>query len=320
MQILSSIPELAVVPGPVHVAIGFFDGVHAGHQAVIAQACAEAESESGGTAVVATFDPHPLKFLRPAETPRLLTSTRHKALILKRLGISHLLVIPFDAAMAALEPEEFIRRMASACRPLASITVGREWAFGRGRTGNLTTLQQLGERFGFKARGVAPVTADGEAVSSTRIRAAVERGDFSTAALLLARDYSVLGTVMHGRHLGNQIGFPTANLALEAEQLPPLGVYAVRALVQGALHDGVANLGHRPTVDTDSSERHLEVHLFDFAEDIYGDTMEVRFVQRLREERKFESLDALRAQISRDAAQAREVLADGIRSSGFPLP
>lgn len=309
MQILSSIAELSAIPGPVHVAIGFFDGVHAGHQAVIAQSRALAENE--GTAVVATFDPHPLKFLRPAEAPRLLTSTHHKALILERFGVSHLLVIPFNAATAALEPGEFVTQVATACRPLASITVGKSWAFGRGRTGNLTTLQRLGERLGFTARGVAPVTADGEAVSSTRIRAAVERGDFIAARLLLARDYSVLGTVIHGRHLGSQIGFPTANLALEAEQLPPLGVYAVKALVKGALYDGVANLGHRPTVDKDSSERHLEVHLFDFAGDIYGETMEVRFVQRLREERKFENLEALRAQIARDVAHAHEVLAGG---------
>lgn len=309
MQTLSSIAELAAVPGPVHLAIGFFDGVHAGHQAVIAKS--RALAEDGGTAVVATFDPHPLKFLRPAEAPRLLTSTHHKALILERLGVSHLLVIPFDAATAALEPDEFVSQIAAAARPLASITVGKSWAFGRGRTGNLTTLQRLGDQLGFTARGVSPVTAEGEAVSSTRIRAAVERGDFAAARLLLARDYSVLGTVIHGRHLGNQIGFPTANLSLEAEQLPPLGVYAVKALVQGTLYEGVANLGHRPTVDKDSSERHLEVHLFDFGQDIYGETMEVRFVQRLREEQKFPSLDALRAQIARDAAHAHDVLSGG---------
>lgn len=307
MQTLTSIASLSAVTGPVHLAIGFFDGVHAGHQEVIGHARHRA-AESGGTAVVATFDPHPLKFLRPDIAPRLLTSTRHKALIMERLGISHLLVIPFDANMAALEPDEFVARLAAACRPLACITVGQSWAFGRGRTGTLATLERLGKVSGFAAHGICPVTAGGEPVSSTRIRQAVERGDFTEAALLLARDYSVLGTVIHGRHLGNQLGFPTANLALESEQLPPLGVYAVRALVQGALHHGVANLGHRPTVDGDSSERHLEVHLFDFAADIYGETMEVRFIQRLREEQQFESLDALKAQIARDAAHARDVL------------
>jgi riboflavin kinase / FMN adenylyltransferase len=310
METLTSIAGLAAVPGPVHLAIGFFDGVHAGHQEVIGQARHRA-AESGGTAVVATFDPHPLKFLRPDIAPRLLTSTRHKALILERLGVTHLLIIPFDAAMAALEPDEFVAHIAAAARPLASITVGKSWAFGRGRTGTLATLERLGKAHGFTAHGVCPVTSGGEPVSSTRIRSAVERGDFADAAQLLARDYSVLGTVIHGRHLGNQIGFPTANLALEAEQLPPLGVYAVRALVRGELHRGVANLGHRPTVDGDSRERHLEVHLFNFDNDIYGEAMEVRFIQRLREEQKFDSLDALKAQIARDALHARSVLLAG---------
>jgi riboflavin kinase/FMN adenylyltransferase len=308
MQRLSSIEDLPSVPGPVHLAIGFFDGVHAGHQEVIQHARREA-AESGGSAVVATFDPHPLKFLRPETAPRLLSSTRHKALILERFGVSHLLVIPFDAAMAALSPEEFVGRIAAASRPLASITVGKAWAFGRGRTGTLATLQALGQRLGFTAHGIPPVTYGGEPVSSTRIRTAVERGDFVEAAHLLARDYSVLGTVIHGRHLGNQLGFPTANLALEAEQLPPIGVYAVRALVRDTLLPGVANLGHRPTVDSESTERHLEVHLFDFTGDLYGESMEVRFVQRLREELRFESVDLLKAQIERDAARARAILA-----------
>ncbi len=307
MQTLTSIENLASVRGPVHMAIGFFDGVHAGHQEVIAHARAAA-AESGGSAVVATFDPHPLKFLRPDKAPRLLTSTRHKALIMERLGVSQLLVIPFDAAMAALEPDAFISRITEACEPLASITVGKSWAFGRARTGTLATLKTLGERHGFTAHGICPVTLGDEPVSSTRIRTAVERGDFTDAAHLLARDYSILGTVVHGRHLGNQLGFPTANLALEAEQLPPLGVYAVRALVRGTLLPGVANLGHRPTVDGDSTGRHLEVHLFDFTGDIYGETMEVRFVQRLREEQRFENIEQLKAQITRDAAHARSAL------------
>jgi riboflavin kinase/FMN adenylyltransferase len=307
MHLLTSIDSLSSVPGPVHLAIGFFDGVHAGHQEVIQHA--RAAAESGGSAVVATFDPHPLKFLRPEKAPRLLTSTRHKALIMERLGVSHLLILPFDAAMAALSPEEFIGRIAAASHPLATITVGKSWAFGRGRTGTLATLQTLGQRLGFTAHGIPAVTSGGEPVSSTRIRTAVERGDFEDAAHLLARDYSVLGTVIHGRHLGATLGFPTANLALESEQLPPIGVYAVRALVRDGLLPGVANLGHRPTVDGNSTERHLEVHLFDFAGDLYGETMEVRFVQRLREELRFESVDQLKAQIERDAARARTVLA-----------
>jgi riboflavin kinase/FMN adenylyltransferase len=308
MQLLHGIDSLSSVPGPVHLAIGFFDGVHAGHQEVI-QHARRAAAEDGGSAVVATFDPHPLKFLRPDKAPRLLTSTRHKALIMERLGVGHLLILHFDSAMAALDPEEFIGRIAAACHPLTSITVGKSWAFGRGRTGTLTTLQALGKRLGFTAHGISPVTFDGEPVSSTRIRNAVECGDFHGAAGLLAREYSVLGTVVHGRHLGRKLGFPTANLALEAEQLPPIGVYAVRALVRDRLLPAVANLGHRPTVDGPSTERHLEVHLFDFTGDLYSESIEVRFIQRLREELRFDSVDQLKVQIERDAARARTVLA-----------
>jgi len=294
--------------GPVHLAIGFFDGVHAGHQEVINHARRQAQ-ESGGTAVVATFDPHPLRLLRPESAPRLLTSTRHKALILERLGVGHLLVIPFDAAMAGLAPEDFIGRIAAACRPLASITVGKSWAFGRGRTGTLATLQMLGERLGFTAHGIAQVSSGSEPVSSTRIRTVVERGDFSEAASLLARDYSIYGTVIQGRQLGRKLGFPTANLELEAEQLPPIGVYAVRALLRDRIIPGVANLGLRPTVDGGGSIRHFEVHLFDFTGDIYGESMEVRFVQRLREELRFETLEQLKEQIARDSTRARAILA-----------
>jgi riboflavin kinase/FMN adenylyltransferase len=306
MQTLHSLPALTAVPGPVHLAIGFFDGVHAGHQEVIGHARRSA-AEDGGTAVVVTFDPHPLKVLRPESAPRLLTSTRHKAKIMERLGAGHLLVIPFSRELAAQEPAAFIAELAAACRPLASITVGKSWAFGKARAGNLATLTALGHSLQFSAHGIAPVSVGGEVVSSTRIRTAVECGDFETAATLLAREYSVLGTVKLGRQLGRRLEFPTANLTLESEQLPPIGVYAVRAMLDGRVLPGVANLGHRPTVEG-TSERHLEVHLFDFAADIYGHDMEVRFAQRLREEVRFESLDELKAQIARDAQRARQVL------------
>lgn len=310
MQLLTSIDALAAVPGPIQLAIGFFDGVHAGHQEVIHHARTLAAA-SGGTAVVATFDPHPLQLLRPESAPRLLTSTRHKALIMERLGVSHLLVIPFDHTLAALPPEDFIGRIAAAARPLGGIVVGKSWAFGRGRTGNLETLRLLGSRLGFTAHGIPPVTCGGEPVSSTRIRSAVERGDFPAAAQLLTRDYSLYGTVIQGRQLGRKLGFPTANLALEAGQLPPLGVYAVRALAGDRLLPGVANLGLRPTVEGSGTTRHFEVHLFDFSGDLYGQPLEVRFVQRLREELRFESLDQLKAQIAQDSTRARAILAAG---------
>jgi riboflavin kinase/FMN adenylyltransferase len=308
MQTLKSIANLTALPGPVHLAIGFFDGVHVGHQEVIRRAQAAAEAD-GGTAVIATFDPHPMKFLRPDSAPRLLTSTLHKSLILSQLGVTHLLVISFDSALAALTPDAFIGSLAGASQPLGSITVGYNWAFGKGRSGNLQTLTALGQTLGFQVHGIAPVVVAEEPVSSTRVRLAVERGDFPAAARLLGRDYSVHGSIVQGRQLARKLGFPTANLALEAEQLPPIGVYAVKAAVNGQRFTGVANLGLRPTGEHNGvPQRQLEVHLFDHTGDLYGEGMEVRFIQRLRDEMKMDSLEALKAQIALDAAQARHVL------------
>lgn len=308
MKTLHHIADLTALPGPIHLAIGFFDGVHTGHQEVIRRAQAAAAAD-GGTAVVATFDPHPMKVLRPETAPRLLTSTLHKTLILTQLGVTHLLIIPFESDLAALTPDAFIGSLAAASQPLGSITVGYNWGFGKGRSGNVETLTALGKTLGFAAHGVAPVIVGDEPVSSTRVRLAVERGDFPAAARLLGRDYSVHGTIVQGRQLARKLGFPTANLSLEAEQLPPIGVYAVKATVAGKSLKGVANLGLRPTVEEDgSAKRQLEVHLFDHTGDLYGQGIEVRFIQRLRDEMKMTSLEALKAQIALDARQAKMVL------------
>jgi riboflavin kinase / FMN adenylyltransferase len=302
-----SIEALSSLTGPVHLAIGVFDGLHLGHQEVIRQARVAAEQD-GGTAVVVTFDPHPIRVLRPTESPRLLTSTRHKEIILLRLGIRHLLEIPFDAAFAAQTAESFVERLQAACQQLASISVGADWAFGKARQGNVQMLQALGEKHRFTVNGVPRVCIDGEAISSTRIRAAVEAGDFAQARQLLGREYAVLGTVVQGRQIGRKIGFPTANLSIQAEQLPPVGVYAVRANLKDELLPGVANLGYRPTVSSEERERVLEVHLLDFDRDIYDQELEVKFVERLREELRLPSLEALKEQIARDSAKARQVL------------
>ena len=307
MQTHRSLDSLTQLTGPLHLAIGVFDGLHLGHQEVIRHAQRAADSH-GGTVVVVTFDPHPIRVLRPAESPRLLTSTRHKEIILKRLGIHHLLEIPFDLGFAALSAEEFVAALESHCRPLGSISVGVDWVFGRGRTGNVTTLKQLGADHGFSVHGVPRVCIDNEPISSTRIRQAVEAGDFTQARSLLGRDYAVLGTVVQGRQIGRKIGFPTANLAGLAEQLPPVGVYAVRASLNGEFLPGVANLGYRPTVEQEERVRLLEVHLIDFDQDIYGQELEVKFIERLREEVRLPSLDALKEQIAKDTAKARKVL------------
>jgi riboflavin kinase/FMN adenylyltransferase len=304
MRILRSISELSEVPGPVTLSIGVFDGVHLGHRAVLQSAMDDA---AGGSAVALTFDPHPARILRRDRAPRLLTSTPHKARLIEALGMPWLLIVTFDEDFAAQPAEAFIRKLAEACRPLRKICVGQNWAFGHKRTGNVALLQKLGAELGFDVAETPSVAIAGETVSSTRIRDAVERGELATARALLGRDYTILGTVERGDELGRTIGFPTANLRAHNEQFPPDGVYAVRVQVGDETMHGVANIGCRPTV-SGSAERKLEVHVFDFAGDLYGRDLEVDFVKFLRPERKFAGLEELRGQIGRDAALAREVL------------
>lgn len=308
MKILGSIAELAAIPGPLCVAIGVFDGVHLGHQELIRRTMREAERLTA-TAVALTFHPHPARVLRPAAAPHLLTSTPHKERLLRALGCPVLACQPFDLAFAAQPPGVFIEALAQAAQPLRMICVGHNWAFGKNRSGNVALLNELGRQWDFETIEIEPVQVDGALVSSTRIRKAVEEGDFATARKLLGRDYAILGTVRRGRQLGGRIGFPTANLAAHNEQFPPDGVYAVSALLRGEWFGGVANIGTRPTVN-DSPERLLEVHLFDFAGDCYGEDIEVQFEGFLRGEQKFPSIDALKEQIGRDAAQARSLLAE----------
>ncbi len=304
MEILRSIPELGKLRGPLFLAIGVFDGVHLGHQAVI-RTSAQHAAEARGTPVVVTFDPHPAKVLRPERAPHLLTATQHKIALTRDLGVEHLLVITFDKDFAGTAPEEFVLQLVRHSRPLREICVGHEWSFGKGRVGNLTLLKKLGAEHEFNVVGIKPVTVGDAVVSSTAIRHAVERGDFATAAAMLGREYTILGTVKSGAHLGRKLGFPTANLSAHSEQFPPNGVYIAEAKLDSESYAGVANLGHRPTVAHGTPERLLELHLFDLDRDIYGEDMEVRFVRFLRPEKKFESLEELREQIARDVAQAQ---------------
>jgi len=306
MDILRSVPELARLQGPLFLAIGVFDGVHRGHQAVISTSADHAQA-ANGTPVVLTFDPHPEKVLRPESAPHLLSATQHKIALIRALGVRHLLIINFDKQFAATEPEDFVEQLVAHSKPLREICVGHEWSFGKNRRGNLDLLKKLGSKFNFGVVGVPPIKANDEVVSSTAIRQAIERGDFARAAAMLGREYTILGTVTHGDNLGKKIGFPTANLSAHSEQFPPNGVYAAQAVIQGELRLGVLNLGVRPTVAGGKSERVLEIHLFDFNRDIYGKDVEVRFVKFLRPEQKFESVDALVAQIRRDVDQAHEL-------------
>ena len=305
MEILRSIPELERLRGPLFLAIGVFDGVHRGHQAVISTSAEHARA-ANGTPVVVTFDPHPEKVLRPQAAPHLLSATQHKIALIRALGVEHLLIIAFDKQFAATEPEDFVQKLVAHSKPLREICVGHEWSFGRNRRGNLDLLKKLGSKMDFDVVGIPPVKINGAVVSSTAIRQAIEKGDLTKAAEMLGREYTILGTVMRGDNLGKKIGFPTANLSAHSEQFPPNGVYAAEAWIDGGLHRGVINLGIRPTVSAGKSERVLEIHLFDFNRDIYGHDVEVRFLKFLRPEKKFENLDALVQQIRQDVKEARE--------------
>ena len=306
MEILRSIPELAKLPGPLFLAIGVFDGVHRGHQAVISTSARHAQSENG-TPVVVTFDPHPMKVLRPHDAPHLLTATPHKIALIRDLGVRHLLVIKFDKTFAATPPEDFVQQLVTCSKPLREICVGHEWSFGKDRRGNLDLLKKLGARFHFDVVGIPPVKVNAAVVSSTAIRHAVEKGDFAAAAAMLGRQYTILGTVKAGARLGKKLGYPTANLSAHSEQFPPNGVYLAEARIRGTSYHGVVNLGYRPTVSSATAERVLEIYLLDFDRDIYGEDVEVRFVRYLRPEKKFENIDALVRQIERDVQQAREL-------------
>ncbi|MCW1922983.1 bifunctional riboflavin kinase/FAD synthetase [Luteolibacter arcticus] len=300
----SAIAEMKELTGPVHLALGVFDGVHLGHQAVMGQALA-ACARDGGSCGVLTFDPYPIRVLFPEKAPRrLLASLDHKAEILATMGVDFLLALPFDRERAGEEAEDFIREIVAS--GVKTIAVGDDWRFGKGRQGDVALLSRLSGELGFRLEALPPVMMDGDRISSTRIRQAIQDGNLEAAERMLGRPYTVEGKVVEGRKLGRTIGFPTANVERGEEQFPPDGVWAVRAREGGQCFDGVANLGLRPTVDGEA--RTLEVHLFDYEGDLYERILEVEFVKHLRGERKFESLEALKEQIGRDAAEAMYLL------------
>lgn len=307
MKVLHSISELADIPGPVALAIGVFDGLHLGHQEVI-RAAQEHASQHQGTAVVMSFNPHPLRVLRPALAPRLLCGATYQKKLLERMGVACVLLCPFTAETAATDAASFVQSMVSACHPLGCVSVGYTWTFGKGREGNIHLLMDLGQTHDFAVYGVPPIRVGREVVSSTLIREAVATGDFSKANHLLGRDYALYGEVKTGRQLARQLGFPTANVKLDAELLPPYGVYAVHVEIDGQWLAAVANLGQRPTVDPADAAPSLEVHVFDWSGDLYGRSLEVRLGHFLRPEMKFPDLQALKDQIAKDAQQARSLL------------
>lgn len=284
------------------LALGNFDGFHLGHQAVVGQALDWARAE-GRPCIVATFDPHPVRHFRPDAEPFRLTTLDQREELFAAAGADAMLVFHFDAEMASQPAEDWADGMIAGHIGAAGVVTGEDFTFGKGRGGNPALLQARG----VATRTVAPVQLDGEPVSSSRIREALRSGDCATATRLLTRPFAIRGTVQHGDKVGRTIGFPTANLDMGGYLRPAYGIYAVSATLPGGqVVHGAANLGIRPTFEP--PKELLEPHFFDFSGDLYGQEIEVEFHHYLRGEAKFDSLDALTAQMERDCEDARKRL------------
>jgi riboflavin kinase/FMN adenylyltransferase len=291
------------------VALGNFDGFHLGHQAVVGRAVQRAFHERRPV-IVATFDPHPVKYFKPGLPPFRLSTLDQREALFAHAGADAMLVFEFGAALASMDAEEFIAQVLAQQIGAAGVVTGDDFTFGKGRTGDVPLLKRLGEEHGVIAEAVAQVLVEGVRVSSGRVREALVAGDTGTATRLLSRDYAIEGVVQRGDARGRELGYPTANIELGDYQRPKYGIYAVRvALADGRELPGVASLGVRPTFDP--PQELLEAHLFGFDGDLYGQTIEVALHAYIREEKRFESLDALVAHMREDEAKARQLLAIG---------
>jgi riboflavin kinase / FMN adenylyltransferase len=299
------------IPASCHggiVALGNFDGFHRGHQAVVGEAIGWAKRE-GRPAIVATFDPHPKRFFQPDAPSFRLTSLDQRQDLFAAAGADAMLVIDFDASVAAMSAQQWVEGFLAGHCHAAGVVTGEDFTFGKGRSGTPQALRELGAPLGIGARAVGAVLDDGGPVSSSRIRDALKAGDCAEATRLLTRPFTIRGTVQHGDKNGRQLGFPTANLDLGNYLRPRYGIYAVRGrLPDGSVLNGAANLGIRPSFDP--PKELLEPHFFDFSGDLYGQEIEVELHAFLRGEAKFGSLDALMAQMALDCDQARARLAE----------
>lgn len=298
-------PEDPRPPRWVHpvLALGNFDGVHRGHRKIL-ERVKRVASERGATPVVMTFDPHPPRVVRPDKAPPLLMTKAQKLEALVETGVQGTAIVRFTTELSQWDPEMFVRTVLVDWLHVSEVWVGANFLFGRDRAGTFTMLRTLGARYGFNAEKIDPVRYKDFVVSSTRVRRLVNEARVDEAGALLGHQYFIDGTIVHGDHRGRTIGFPTANVQTENELLPPNGVYATTATLDGLVYRSVTNVGVRPTVD-DTGRVSIETHVFGLDRDLYGATMRVGFVQRLRDERKFESLDALKAQITADCDRAR---------------
>ena len=291
------------------VTVGTFDGVHRGHWAVLQEIRARAAA-TGRRSVLVTFDPHPLRIVRPEHAPELLTTPTEKKEILAESGLDYAVFISFTPSLSRYTPRRFVEEVLVGRLGVGELVIGYDHGFGRDRSGDADTLRAIGRELGFEVDVVPPVETTGEAISSTRIRTAVREGRLDEARACLGRPYSIRGIVARGEGRGHDLGFPTANLTVSGADklIPPPGVYAVRGVLRSGMHPGALHLGPRPTFR--GSPPSVELHILDFDRDIYGEEVRVDFVRRLRDVRPFSSASALVDQMRDDVALARRVLAE----------
>ncbi len=292
------------IPYPV-MAIGNFDGVHVGHQALF-RITAELARENEGTSIAFTFEPHPLKIIAPEKVPPLLTHFKKKMELIESFEINMVICADFTRKFADQQPRDFSKNILFEKIGVKEVVVGFDYAFGRGREGTIPYLKKMGEEFGFKVHVVDPFQVNDQTVSSSHVRELVEAGEVESASQFLGRNYSITGPVVSGYKTGQAIGFPTANIDTSKVQIPGTGVYAVRVVYENNSYDAVANIGFNPTFNRDRLS--VEVHIFDFNQVIYHHEIEVQFVTRIRSEKTFKSADDLVVQIKQDIDKAREIL------------
>ena len=287
------------------VALGIFDGVHIGHRKVLNEAIKRAKAISG-TSVAMTFSPHPLKVLAPQKAPPLLTSTEHRVRLIKSLGMDLCYIIRFNKNLSNLTPRQFVRKVLVDKLGAKEVVVGYDYAFGKGRRGDIASLEKLGRVYGFKVVRVKPVKVHGRIVSSSLIRTLIESGGLQTASNLLGRPVSILGTVIKGDSRARTLGYPTANINPHHEVIPPSGIYAVMIDIGGIKKHGILYIGTRPTFKTGSETKSvIEAHIFDYHKRVYGKEIEVMFIKRLRAEKRFRNQDELIEQIKEDEKKTK---------------
>jgi len=305
MNIIRTANELKVDGKKVCLAIGFFDGVHLGHQQIIRQTITDARQHNG-VAIALTFDRHPNTVVAPDKVPPLVYSLPQKLRAIGSLGADALLLIPFDKAFSEQAAEDFVRNLVRDLGKIHSICVGADFVFGHKRAGDVTLLKKLGAELRFNVHGLAAVALDGKTVSSTRIRKAIQQGDIDAASQMLGRPYAIAGKVAAGDRIGQRLGFPTANLDVSGRALPPNGVYAGCTKWKGSFYPVALNIGTRPTVAKDTRELRVEAHLLDFKGDLYDEELEVELGEKLRDECRFDSPVELQNQIAMDVAKVRD--------------